>query len=157
MKAPDRCLWVSGFCPTSLLAPRLTSRCPTKCCVSSTAFWRVRDTARNFANYTVRAQDAGDSHRSATGSLRSGSHDRGGARGVESSVREKICEAVQQSKGPATCTEVHIRAAIVRWAGLLEFQPVIPEIWGKKKNGSIEYLRLIYCPLVADCSSRQGV
>lgn len=157
MKAPDRCLWVSGFCPTSLLAPRLTSLCPTKC-------WREQHGLlmrpwhgpQFFCKlYSTCAERRGDSHRAATGSLRSGSHDRGGARGVESSVREKICEAVHRSEGPETCTEVHIRAAIVRWAGLLEFQPVIPEIWSK--NCSIESLRLIYRPLVADCSSRQGV
>lgn len=114
-----------------------TSRClrsaPTKCCVSNTAPSDVsvtRPAILQIIQYVHRTP--GTLIALATGSLRSGSHDRGGARGVESSVREKICEAVHQSKGPATCTEVHIRAAIVRWAGLLEFQPAIPEIWGKK-------------------------
>lgn len=84
-----------------------------------------------FCKLYSMCSERGDSHRSATGSLRSDSHDRGGARGVKSSVREKICEVVHQSKGPVAWMEVRIHAAIVRRAGLLGFKSVIPKIWSK--------------------------
>lgn len=145
VSAPRLC-WHLAF---YFARPRKMLREPTR------AFWCVRDTARNFWQITQYVHES-------AGWLASRCHWEFTFRfpwprwSPGSRVLGAWEDMRSSSEGPATCTEVHIRAAIVRWAGLLEFQPVIPEIWGKK-NCSIESLRLIYRPLVADCSSRQGV